>query len=976
MKSAPIKSTLMKTEGLQNSTVLLEAFKALLDATPGKFAPGKISVWDYSNPLHFDVLWSAIENGALANAGKVLVVWNRTPLDESLAPVNTAEHVSPLHWAACAAKATLEDQPPLQVAVLDLNPAAHQNEYLHKFVRSLERGRLRWLRLLQAAELFGELSCEGTFQADGAVGDGETLRERLFPQIKASQRNISPDLLHDRIREKLTSPSSPDDRHAIANVVGPMVLHGRDYLASKGFAKHAFLPVFEATGLLPKGLTDGGLSVGKIKAESWGNQPLRLLLVDDQADCGWTDWIRANLPVSNPSIVTLQPDDVITSPDALLDRLMVEWRLMGDAKDRRFTLQLEASGDGKKTSDRQPILLLDLRLHSMRSAESEADFLKRLLPLCERFKSDGKAAPFAWSGFSAQELQIVQRWCEHPKRETPEHLVALSLLPRLIALMDMSLPIVIFSSTGQRTLIEKFKPYGNIITDFEKPRFFGRDARNVITETHAKFEAAIEHAVRLVVARRLSQQMARNVGMADPGLAGSELHNGGQNGEWSAVLYIDESGSARELTLGGILLLLPQGLSESEVDKALRATLEQRSSQGAPPVGPSRNKGWCHGPSNLELLLQRLKERFPTVRICFISLSAGEDRIFDDFAKHDELHDERVADNLWREIFRRLVELAIYAAPSCLVGSGTRLKFFSVRAPTRVLPATSIGRDSWKQQALFNRWGMDVTLVGNDANLWEAVTTIESLPAPTEFRATRWRWLVKLLQQIKPRKQPESMIRYFSFDSPRPVVEEVMRLYRNLDNPPLAEIVRGFLLNCHGRPAAAHIPILHFAVDGFLYRENFKIVKPLVRLSGYYGRNLELLLESNRCMAGRDTVGAIASASAAEFRSGDQIQSLLWKRLGTVLNVIDGSNFLRFSNLASDDMPARDDQAVLWSGKVVKRAGAQPNGKPAYWGVIENQRGKQIFAPSCPADVGDTVTFRPVRDKCPGEMVAADVKKV
>lgn len=905
-------------------------------------------------------LWR--DDGSLG-AKTLVVIWDGLPQYDASAGVNLGIHLNPLTWAICA----LKSQNVRNVVVVDPWPKQNQKiGTLYRTLASFQPELLPWLRVV-ALQDFGRILVHLFQEGEScpASDSQEPNRDEMF------------EILSAQIREELTRESSRNDRHAIQNIIGPMVLLGSDYLATKGVAEGALLRVFEATGLLPKELTDGAQPSNKINEESWGNQPLRLLLVDDQADCGWTDWVRAILPVSNPSLVTLQPDDVITSPDAVLDRLMVEWGLMGDAKDKRFALQLTASAGGKDPADRQPVLLLDLRLHSMRSAENEAAFIKKLLPLCERFKSDGKAEPFAWPGFSAQEIQSVQQWCEHPKRETPEHLVALSLLPRLIALLDVSQPIIIFSSTGQRSLIEKFKPYGNIITDFEKPRFFGRDARNVIAETHAKFAASVERAVKLAVTRRLSQQMTLNVGMADAALAGCALKNAGSNSEWSAVLYIDESGSARELTLGGILLLLPRGISESEVDRALRATFEQPSSQGAPAVGPSRSKGWCHKPGNLELLLQQIKKRFPTVHICFVSLSAGADRIFDDFAKHDELHDERVADNLWREIFRRLVELAIYAIPSCLVENDACLKSFSIRAPTRVLPASSIGKDSWKQRALFNRWGIDVTLVGPDASLWEAVSTIEALPPPKQFKASRWSWLVKLLHQLKPRKHPDLMIRYFSFDSPRPVVEEVMRLYRNIESPPLAEVVRGFLLNCHGRPAAAHIPILHFAVDGFLYQQNFRNVNPLMRVTGYYGRNLELLLESNRCTANGNRVGAILSASAAELRSGDQIQALLWKRIGMTLNAIDGPDFLRFSYLANAETPMSDDQAVSWQGKVIKKAGTVGGGtSTGYWGVIEDQRGKQVFAPTCPADVGDAVTFRPMRDKCPGEIIAADVKKI
>ena len=75
-----------------------------------------------------------------------------------------------------------------------------------------------------------------------------------------------------------------------------------------------------------------------------------------------------------------------------------------------------------------------------------------------------------------------------------DRLNGLTLLPRLVALMDPSTPIIIFSSTGKRSMIEKFKGYDNIITCFEKLRVLGY--RNVDAESaRDNFENAIEEAM-------------------------------------------------------------------------------------------------------------------------------------------------------------------------------------------------------------------------------------------------------------------------------------------------------------------------------------------------------------------------------------------------------------------------------------------------------------------------------------------------
>jgi hypothetical protein len=885
---------------------------------------------------------------------KVALLWNERPLDVPMGTVDLEPHLSPLAWATCALKSRRE----LEVVILDVARKDHRAKgRLYSFIEAVQPEKMPWLRVVSLSE-FGRF----------------LVRQFVEPQPKemageADGREKLLGLLSQQVRDELSAEGKENNRHAIQNIVGPLVLLGREYLNGRGIAERALLHVFEAAGLLSEEHGRRQPLPKTIEEESWGPQSFRLLLIDDQADYGWADWMRSKLPTCKPELVTL---DVIKEPEDLLDRLIVEWGALGKARDRRFELQLPAQGERAGSeqgspNERQSVFLLDLRLHSMRSVENEAAFFKQLLPLCERFKTGDEAPAFAWPGFSPKELQAVHSWCAKPKRESDEHFVALSLLPRLLALLDMSLPIIIFSSTGQRSIIEKFKPYRNIITDFEKPRFFGRDSQNVVKETHAKFGQAIQRAAQLAEGRRLCRQMLQNIKRAKTSPIPSSSAK--TNTRWNAVLYIDESGDKRDLTLAGLLLLTPEGVTEDQIDKSLRKAFETPGDQARPPAGPSRSKGWCHNVGNLNKLFRHLQEKFPTARLCLITLTAGRDRIFDSFDENDELHDERVADNLWREIFRRLVEASIYALPQALIGSGGELQQFSVRAPTRVLPTTAIGADSRQLRALFNRWGIDVSGVGKDAALWEALSTIQSLPPPSQMKPSRWRWLLKVISSLRPTKKPEEVIRYFGFDSPRPIVEEIMRLYRNADHPPLADIIRGFLLNCHGKAASAHVPILHFAVDGLLYQGNFKKLGSLTTIAGAYGRNLEVLLEVNRCHASGERTEALLTGSTAEYRPDDGLQQVIWTKLEDVLKQATGNELAAFSERVASNRDLPGVPQLTFRGKVIRR------GQSGYWGIIEDEKGKQFFAPTCPANAGETVTFTPVRDRCPGQLIAFSVQK-
>ena len=507
---------------------------------------GKVRTYsrDFSELWDFDVPPST---------KKVAIVWSGETVFEDGSRFNFEPHVNPLAWAVCA----LDKRKDLEVLVLDSAHKRHHDESrVYRLVQALQPERMPWLRVVSLNE-FGRFLVE---------------REAGKAASEAGSRDDLLKMLSQQMREELTEEGKENNRHAIQNIVGPMVLLGREHIGTRGVAERALLQVFETSGLLAKEQARNDQPLRPIKEDSWGDQPLRLLLVDDQADCGWEDWVRSNLPASKPNLVTL---DVLTSPEPLLDSLAAEQNLREYGLDRRFEFELPGSAirSGSSTvaaSPRQTILLLDLRLHSTRSTQSEAEFLKRLLSLCGRFKTGGKATQFAWPGFSPHELQSVQRWCENAKREreTNEHFLGLSLLPRLLALFDMSLPIILFSSTGRRNLIQYFEDYGNIVTTFEKPRFFGGDSQDAVAATKRKFRQAIREAVRIASARRFCQGL-----LAEDRSAIHPRTFVFRDNPTLADVYIDESGFADEphFAVGGLVLLYTR-----EKKNALQAALKSR----------------------------------------------------------------------------------------------------------------------------------------------------------------------------------------------------------------------------------------------------------------------------------------------------------------------------------------------------------------------------------------------------------------
>ena len=522
----------------------------------------------------FSTLWNLHDQEP---AHRTVLIWGSTVISSGVGDTNVQAHVSALAWATCA----LMTRKDLEVVIFDQSPERHRRETrLYRFVEAIQPERIPWLRLVTLENcgwFFTEYFARGE-KADSKLGSDGQRKEML-------------QLLSQIMREDLTREGGESDRHAIQNIIGPMVLLGREYLARKGATERALLQVFEATGLVSKQQAQGNRPVNKIAEDSWGQQPLRLLLLDDQAECGWTDWVRSLFPSSQPGKPDLVSLDVFTLPEAFLDRLIDEWETAGKASDRRFAIELpgvltpERLGEDP-SNKRHPILLLDLRLHSLRSIESEAAFFQRLLPLCKRFETDDEARKFAWPGFSSKELEVVQEWCQNPKRESEEHFIALSLLPRLVALLDMSFPVIVFSSTGQRSIIEKLMLYGNIITAFEKPRFFCRDVRNVVAETQAKFGQAIEHAIRLLAARRKCALLG-SIEQRRPFIEIPGSHKG------YLELYLDETEEIPgQITVGGCFAFFTDPTSARDKadrfdDNLVRRGARYFESRGIGPVPES-----------------------------------------------------------------------------------------------------------------------------------------------------------------------------------------------------------------------------------------------------------------------------------------------------------------------------------------------------------------------------------------------------
>jgi hypothetical protein len=426
----------------------------------------------------------------------VVLVWDGMPSGISADIVNVADTLTAMDWAVALSLAsvhrrlTRQSASPWRLILLDLASDKHvlaQNVRL--FTRLYDGGLLPWIKVHRpdsAEEFLKEI------QAVAVSGPNEEVVEML--------RTLWSSLL---IR-----PSA--SRHTIANLVGPRVLldtggaKGRDGQtgvsapAADSVTTDALDSLLTALKLMPH-RPEGRLGFAWVHSDIWAGEIDKFVLLDDMHDLGWAAFLERALDVSSHSDSSKTEETRVRAfgdPSA---------QVFGSNGDASLVELIEKS---LKTGERlslcggsREVLFLDLRLFTRQGIGSEAAFIRRLVDLARDVGKRKQGLP--WPGFAEEEIAATSRWVSTPTEEHADYHVALTFFPRLLALADPWLPIVLFSSTGRREIVERLRPYANIILDFEKPRFFGDQFEEVVAETRIRLDRAIRYAVRIARGRRL-----------------------------------------------------------------------------------------------------------------------------------------------------------------------------------------------------------------------------------------------------------------------------------------------------------------------------------------------------------------------------------------------------------------------------------------------------------------------------------------
>jgi hypothetical protein len=483
---------------VQTETAATKALARILHG-PQKAWNSNVLFLDYRNSATFKDLWlNGLESATPTinaqqfewtdGSKQILIIGNDPPdgafneASASLKGINFRDHFTATSWlAAWKVKFTPSEEESkngkqeamVRIAVIDPREAALGHGAARALQTILGARDSCYHALVPGASVLNAPSLDGICQwLQDSKEDNRLTAGHLC------------DLLRTTIWNELIS--NREQHHALSNVVGPMILCSkpentelcpetllRKLLSACGFVQW---PKRNATALQKHaGENQASISSDTSKqspqpetrsiasANAQDNERgegLQLLLVDDQFEQGWLDWVKEILPYAQT--------EAMTDPIEVVHALENSIKGAGGSskKDARFSLALPKLEEAVK-----PVLLLDLRLFSG-NTKAELQFYKeKLLPLVRHFTD---MPDLAWPGFSSTN-PIFRSASEQVadgtlKVGTAVHREALTWLPRVIALADMSLPILLFSSTGRRDLIEPLKPFSNIITIFEKPR--------------------------------------------------------------------------------------------------------------------------------------------------------------------------------------------------------------------------------------------------------------------------------------------------------------------------------------------------------------------------------------------------------------------------------------------------------------------------------------------------------------------------
>lgn len=682
---------------------------------PAKAYNADIVLLDYRDPATFSALWlDRLQSGKLTigkaadkvdinltdSAKQYLIIGNDPPdgiINTSLpglTGINFRSHFTATSWLAAwkvnwegestaeRGRTQREEEETLpRIAVIDPRPAGNGDGVARALQTILSARDTNGHPLVPRATVLNAPNLEAICRwlAEESVSrqarqEREGMEEPPLSQSESnSLRTPRPlretsesilSLLKSTIWNELTS--NREQHHALSNVLGAFLLQAE---VGETATTHPAKEVQEYLNVLLR-ICGTAPKPDRAKSDGWITERLRnqfdgALLIDDMADL-WggflgtafeghsTNSLRTTAPGEFVNTIegakSLLADDSLNGLPKRLDDFLTSGRSQLSST---VLIPPQADEPASKPWDNF-VLFLDLRLGLSAAFHSQ---LRRvgfhLLSLKDR------SLPWL-TDFSRTQFEA-----ELVGGETDE-----TLLPRLIALMDPTLPIVIFSSTHRTELIDPFRDYGNIITTFRKPILTGLtgDWGAIVEELQADFVLAIEQAAGILHARSRCAEVKAFALSAEQGNANCRRQK--------VELYFDESGNPvrgprdpERFGVGGLFLIhsgdeacenfhrlvnqqLKWGVSEDRVSN-IEALLNERSI--LPKEANQTTKNRC-----FQKIDEIAKKSGSSIGAFALSVEATNRNALRTLS---DLLDPQALDNLYLSLLRECLEILLFHCP-------------------------------------------------------------------------------------------------------------------------------------------------------------------------------------------------------------------------------------------------------------------------------------------------------------------------
>ena len=897
----------------------------------------QVAIYSYSDD--FFELWELDGHHLLRSflEGDFVIVfndsWKRTG---DLPEAN--RHLTPLDWAVWFSISRSEDDevvgseqkntPTIILINNDVNKAQSTNDAERFWLMFPNKSvpAAPWIKMVPLIGRVGESCC--LIQLLQLILDGKRSPER---------GNLS--IIKQVWQSFFLRPTHPSDNHTLSNLLGVGVLTN-DF--GKSPTRQALMKLMQTLDLLPKAkgwqqsricpkaISEAGTAL-HTNLPKKARTKLRFLLVDDdQERHNWAGFVAKCLGLRQSSLSEggwtgqIGKMQCHLSVTASAENLL---QLINGSRTKNTGLRF----DGEHVID---LLFLDLRLFERHSLAMEARFFVSLIQDLRAYKKNASnVKPGDWPKVEEPELQRLETWCKlaiegskSATRNDDQYIDSLTLLPRFVAILNIDLPIMIFSSTQRRRVTELLKPYGTIITTFSKPTLQLGNSQQLIDETFQKFERATLAAMELVRGKRSRLLLINEEfhpywkGHVEKPIKEKVDH------PWSVQLLIDESDKKKKkkklteekrLTVGGFLAVYPPGLSPSTVNDEIYRKFPDIRKQSK----ESRRKTL---PSELWKVIQLVQSY--GVLVIPISLSGERtERTTEHSAWHTSsfFQDEMVEDNLHRELMRCLIEIGLFVFARQILPESAAVEFY-FHAPTRSLPVTE-----------------------PEASLLDAIWGIRSF---------------------------QGLAKHFDHNSARALLEEVFREYRDSTFNPQPVLARAFGLNTTKETEVAKVHALHYLADCWVSDNRGTELKELreIEIKGNYGPAMSRLLQAHRHLLRGKTGSAIAIGTqvASEINGTDRNQAVnsIVHALQEAARLMTGPELLAMAGTLGEIDPDKANQSVVgivcsifedgsvdieWGGKMFR--------------AVKPGLDTQFF-------VGDFAEFVPRRSNRIGAFIAKDAK--